>query len=73
MQTSIRVSTQNRDNLAGVASAMGGVTLDEALEALLFERRVHDQFAQLMDDPQAYAEYLAENRSLAEVDVAVRD
>ncbi|MGQ0630182.1 MAG: hypothetical protein ACT4P1_04010 [Sporichthyaceae bacterium] len=73
MQTTIRVAKENRDQLAAVAAEMGGVSLDEALEALLFERTVQAQYATLMADPQAYADYLAENRTLVEVDIAVRD
>ena len=38
MQTSMRVSAQNRDQLAKIANEeMGGVSLDEALRVALFQ------------------------------------
>ncbi|MGQ0624519.1 MAG: hypothetical protein ACT4PP_07700 [Sporichthyaceae bacterium] len=74
MQTSMRIRVETRDALAEVAEQeLGGVTLDEALETVLFERRVQRQYATLMADPQAYAEHLAENAALAEVDVDLID
>ncbi len=73
MQTSMRVDTANRDALAELATELGGVTMDEALAILLFERRVMNQFAALAADTEVYQEYLAENRELAEIDIDVRD
>lgn len=73
MQTSMRIDTANRDALAELAAELGGVTLDEALAILLFERRVMNQFAALAADGEVYQEYLTENRELAEIDIDVRD
>lgn len=57
----MRVDSRNRDELAALAARLGGVSLDEALAILLFERRVMDQFAALGEDQAEYAEYLAQN------------
>lgn len=74
MQTSIRVTAENRDALADLArDELGGATLDRALEVLLFEHRTMVAFARLAASPAESADYLAESRRLAEVDVAVRD
>lgn len=73
MQTSMRVSAETRDALAEIAVQEGGVTLDEALRILIFERETQAAYARLMADPQAYQEHLRENRDLAEVDVAITE
>lgn len=72
MQTSIRVSPENRDVLARIAATeLGGVTLDEALRVVLFEHQSRNALTRLAADPGASGSYLAESAGLAEVDVAV--
>jgi len=72
MQTTMRVSTPNRDALARIAEReLGGVSLDEALRIVLFERETAVALARLAADPDAVAEYAGEARSLAEANSAV--
>jgi hypothetical protein len=74
MQTSMRVTPENRDALARIAVAeLGGVSLDEALKVVLFEHESHAALARLATDPAAAASYLAEGTKLAEVDTAVEE
>lgn len=74
MQTSMRVTRENRDALARIASAeLGGVSLDEALRVVLFEHQSRAALARLNADPDAAASYLTEVAQLAEVDVAVKE
>lgn len=74
MQTSLRVTTTNRDALARVAAdELGGVTLDEALRVLLFEHASRGALRRLAADPDAAASYLVEGATLAEVDIAIRE
>lgn len=72
MQTSMRLSAENREGLAQIAvTELGGVSLDEALRVVLFEHRTRIAFARLA--PDEAGSYLAESAELAEVDVSVRD
>ena len=74
MQTSMRVTPENRDALARIAAAeLGGVSLDEALKVVLFEHESRAALARLATDPAAAASYLAEGAKLAEVDTAVEE
>jgi hypothetical protein len=69
--TTMKISTQNRDRLAAIASSeLNGASLDSALEVLLFE---HESFAALARlSPEQVAEMRAEAEALAETDVEVR-
>lgn len=69
--TTMKISTQNRDRLAAIASAeLNGASLDSALEVLLFE---HESFAALARlSPEQVAEMRAEAEAIAEIDVEVR-
>lgn len=68
MQTSIRVTTDNRDALAQVAATeLGGVSLDQALRILLFEHISRVAVAKLGVD----SGYRVEAVEIAEVDVRV--
>ena len=71
MQTSIRVATERRDALAAVAREMGGVSLDEALRALLWQHRALADIARLQADPAALHEYRREAMDWAELDAPV--
>lgn len=69
--TTMKISTENRDRLAAIASSeLNGASLDGALEMLLFE---HESFAALARlSAEQLAEMQAEAETLAEVDVEVR-
>jgi len=70
MHTTMRVSVTTRDELARVAEhEFGGVSLDEALQIVLFEHRSVAAVARLSADPDDLTEYRAEAAELAEVDV----
>ncbi len=72
MQTSMRVTAENRDTLARIAATeLGGVSLDEALRVVLFERQSRAALARLATDPDVADSYLTETTHLAEIDVAV--
>jgi hypothetical protein len=73
MQTSIRVTAENRDALAQVAREMGGVSLDEALRALLWQRRALADAARLEVDLEALQAYHREAREWAELDATVEE
>jgi hypothetical protein len=74
MQTSMRVTVENRDLLAKIANEeLGGVSLDEALRVVLFEHQTHAALARLAADPEMAADYLSEAAELAEVDTAVKE
>lgn len=74
MQTSIRVTPENRDSLARIAATeLGGVSLDEALRVVLFEHRSLVALARLATNPDAAGSYLAETAQLADVDTAVQE
>ncbi len=74
MQTSMRVSTVNRDTLAKIAmNELGGVSLDEALRIVLFQHETVAAVSALESDPEALAQYQHEAREWAELDVAVRE
>lgn len=74
MHTSMRVSVPARDELARVAEdELGGVSLDEALQIVLFEHRTATALARLAADPQALDGYRAEAGELADVDVEVSE
>jgi hypothetical protein len=73
MQTSIRVEAENRDALAEVAREMGGVSLDEALRALLWQRRALADAARLEVDPAGLRAYHREAREWAELDTTVEE
>jgi hypothetical protein len=74
MQTSMRVTTENRDSLARIATTeLGGVSLDEALRVVLFEHLSRAALARLAADPGSAGSYLAEAEQLAEVDTAVQE
>jgi hypothetical protein len=72
MQTSMRIAQENRNALAALAAELGGVSLDEALRVLLFQHQARAGLDRLRADPAAWADYLAEARSLAESDAAVQ-
>lgn len=74
MQTSMRVTRENRDALARIAATeLGGVSLDDALRVLLFEHLSRVAVARLTADASANDSYLAESAQLADVDVAVKE
>ena len=74
MQTSMRVTPENRDSLAQIAATqLGGASLDEALRVVLFEYQSRAALARLATDPDATGSYLAETAQLAEVDTAVQE
>jgi len=74
MQTSMRLDSENRDELSRIAAEeLGGVSLDEALRVVLFEHRSGAALARLMSDPAAADSYLRETAQLAEVDPQVED
>jgi hypothetical protein len=74
MQTSMRVTSENRDALARIAATeLGGVSLDEALRVVLFEHQSRAVLARLATDPGAADSYLTESAQLAEVDVAAQE
>lgn len=74
MQTTVRVSKENRDSLARIAEQeLGGVSLDEALRVVLFEHETATALARLAADPEAMADYRDEAEEIAEADVEVRD
>ena len=74
MQTSMRVTPENRDALARIAAnELGGVSLDEALRVVLFEHLSRTALARLAADPAGADSYLAESAELAEVDVTVQE
>lgn len=64
-QTTIRVDTALRDALARVA-AERHETLGGALARLVWEHDCARSLERLQDDPEAYAEHLAEGEALAE-------
>jgi len=70
MHTTMRVSMPTRDALAKIAEdELGGVSLDEALQVVLFEHRTATALARLAAEPDALDEYRTEAAELAEVDV----
>lgn len=70
----MRVSVPTRDELARVAEdELGGVSLDEALQIVLFEHKTATALARLAADPQALDDYRAEAGGLADVDVEVAE
>lgn len=74
MHTSMRVTAENRDALARIATTeLGGVSLDEALRIILFEHQLRGSLARLAADPARHADYLREAAELADVDTAVRE
>lgn len=74
MQTTMRVSAPNRDALARIAEQeLGGVSLNEALRIVLFERDTAAALMRLSADEAAREDYAREASSLADVDVAVRE
>lgn len=74
MQTSMRVTRENRDALARIATdELGGVSMDEALRILLFEHRTRVALARLATDPEAADSYLTEATEVAEADSQVRE
>lgn len=74
MQTSMRVTPENRDTLARIAATeLGGVSLDEALRVVLFEHLSRVAVARLATDPAAADSYLAESAQMAQVDTTVHE
>ncbi|MGX7824309.1 hypothetical protein ACTG9Q_04385 [Actinokineospora sp. 24-640] len=74
MQTSMRVSTENRDALARIAETeLGGVSLDEALRIVLFEHETTAALARLAADPDLAGGYATEAAALADVDTTVTE
>ena len=72
MHTSMRIDTTNRDELARIAATeLGGVSLDEALRIVLFERETRAALIRLRARPGAETDYLREATQLAETDNAV--
>ena len=70
MHTTMRISVPTRDALARVAEELGGVSLDEALQIVLFERATATAVSKLAADQEALDEYRAEAGELAEASVA---
>jgi len=62
MQTSMRVTAENRDALARIAATeLGGVSLDEALRVVLFEHLSRAALARLTEHEQLlYADLCAD-------------
>lgn len=74
MQTSMRVSAENRDALARIAAEeLGGASLDEALRVLIWQHQAAQGVARLEADEQALSEYRDEAREWAELDAAVTE
>ena len=74
MQTSMRITPENRDALAQIAaSELGGVSMDEALRVVIFEHQSRAALARLAGDPEAADSYLVESAQLAEVDIMVEE
>ena len=74
MHTTMRVSVPTRDALARIAEdEFGGVSLDEALQIVLFEHRSATAVARLAADPEALSEYRAEADALEGVDVEIAE
>jgi len=74
MKTSMRVEAENRDALARIAAIeLGGVSLDEALRIVLFERETRSSLARLAADADQHAGYLREAAELAEVDTSIAE
>lgn len=72
VSTTIKVNSDTRDRLAGVAREQG-VSNDTALQHLIDEHemnQVHAAYARLQEDPQAWAAY---TRDLDEWDSTVAD
>lgn len=70
----MRVSVPTRDELARVAEdELGGVSLDEALQVVLFEHKTATALTRLAADPEALDDYRAEAGALADVDVEVAE
>lgn len=70
----MRVSTEARDHLARIAAEeLGGVSLDEALRAVLFRHDVAASIDRLRADPEMLADYQREAREWAELDTAVQE
>ena len=72
-KTTISVDTSTRNALADCAKALGDVSMDAALRALLFRWACYEAFGVLDADPAMLADYRAEAQQLAEVDVAVTE
>ena len=73
-QTSMRVSPANRDALAKFAAdELGGVSLDHALQVLVFKHESFAGLSRLALDSDAWAHYRGEAATLAEVDVDVHE
>jgi len=67
----MRISRASRDTLAAIADARG-VSLDEALQKVLFEYQARADFDRLArEDPQGLSDYQAEARAWAETDTEV--
>jgi hypothetical protein len=61
-----------REALAHIAEdELGGVSLDEALQIVLFEHQTTKALARLAADPEAMDEYRGESASIAEADELV--
>lgn len=74
MQTSMRVTRENRDALARIAAdELGGVSMDEALQIVLFERQSRAALARLARDRDAADAYLLEGAQLAEIDTEISE
>ncbi|MGH3546477.1 MAG: hypothetical protein ACRDPW_11230 [Mycobacteriales bacterium] len=72
MQTSMRVSTPNRDTLARIATdELGGISLDEALRIVLFQHETAAAIRRLEADSEALGQYQREALQWAELDVMV--
>lgn len=69
MSTTIRVSDETKERVAALASSTGRPMtelLDEAVDALerkLFFEGLNARYAELRDDPEAWAEIRAERRA----------
>lgn len=74
MQTSMRVTTGNRDALARIAAEeLGGGSMDEALRIVLFEHQSRNALARLARDQDAASGYLRESAQIAEIDTQVAE
>jgi hypothetical protein len=69
--TTMRVRRSTLATLAAWQDEVGAVSLDEALETLLFRQRAYQAIARLNADPQAVEDYQREAAEWAEVDVEV--
>ena len=71
--TSIRVYKDSRDQLAEIAKELGGVSLDEALRTVLWQRKALQDIRRLEENPEELADYRDEAGRWAEDESSVVD